>query len=331
MRASWHPGYVVPLPDGHSFPMDKFKVLRDLLVERGILEPHAIVEPDECPWEVLASVHTPRFLGALRDGTMSDAEVRRMGLPWSEALVRRSRLAVQGTINAARFALEDGIGANLAGGTHHALPDRAEGYCVLNDVAVMLRLLLSTGEIRSAITIDLDVHQGNGVAHCFEHDPRVYTFSMHGEKNFPIRKERSTRDVPLRDGLTDDEYLSILSTHLPSALNESGIGGDAPDLAVYLQGVDIHEHDKFGRMRVTTEGLRARDAMVLEALHRTRIPTVLLLAGGYATSPEIHAPSGPKRSPRTSPELTAALHAVMHEEAVRVWGGRAAVSGHAER
>lgn len=294
MRVSYHEDYVIPLPPRHSFPMPKFSALRDLLVEEAIVSPDNIVAPEEADWDLLGLVHTRSYLESLRCGSMAMSAIRRMGFPWTQALVRRSRLAVQGTVNAARMALEDGMSGNLAGGTHHAMPDHAQGFCVLNDTAIAIRCLQEAGLIQRALVIDLDVHQGNGTAKIFEHDQSVYTFSVHGEKNFPLRKERSTRDVPLPDHMEDADYLRAIDTHLPSALNES-----EPDIVFYVQGVDIVKGDKFGRLNVSRGCLRARDERVIRSVAERGIPLVLLLGGGYAATPE----------------LTADLHAEMHRAA----------------
>lgn len=294
VRVSYHDDYVIPLPPRHSFPMPKFSALRDLLVEEAIVSPDNIVAPEEADWDLLGLVHMRAYLESLRCGSMAMSAVRRMGFPWTQALVRRSRLAVQGTVNAARMALEDGMSGNLAGGTHHAMPDHAQGFCVLNDTAIAIRFLQESGLIRRALVIDLDVHQGNGTAKIFEHDPSVYTFSVHGEKNFPLRKERSTRDVPLPDHMADEDYLRVIDTHLPSALNES-----EPDIVFYVQGVDIVKDDKFGRLNVSRGCLRARDERVLRSVNDRGLPLVLLLGGGYAPTPQ----------------RTADLHAEMHRTA----------------
>ena len=214
-------------------------------------------------------------------------------------LVYRSRVAVQGTINAARMALEDGIAANLGGGTHHAFPGHGEGFCVLNDVAVAIRILRAQGTIRRTLVIDLDVHQGNGTAAIFEHDPDVYTFSMHGERNYPFARERSSLDVDVPEGANDGLYLSLLNRYLPQALD-----GARPDLVFYLAGVDVMRGDRFGRIALTRAGLHQRERMVLEAVRQRGVAATLVLSGGYAPTPTD----------------TADLHAVVHREAARVFG-----------
>jgi acetoin utilization deacetylase AcuC-like enzyme len=250
-------------------------------------------------WEQLLLVHTPDYLSKLREGTLDRKEQRKMGLPWSTGLVTRSRTAVGGTILAARMALEDGLAASLAGGTHHAFPDHGEGYCVLNDVGVAVRVLKREGIIRRALVIDLDVHQGNGTAAIFARDPDITTFSMHGERNYPWHKEQSTVDVGLDDGLRDEQYLSVLDQHLPHVFNSA-----RPDLVLYLAGVDVMAGDRFGRLALTRVGLQARDRYVLEIVRQRGVPLTLLLSGGYARTPE----------------ETADYHATVHREARVVFG-----------
>ncbi|HEX9951988.1 MAG TPA: histone deacetylase [Rubricoccaceae bacterium] len=310
MRVSYHDGYTVPLPERHPFPMGKFAALHALLLAEGVIAPGDVVAPRAVDRADLQLVHTARYLDALYAGTLTPAEVRRMGLPWSPALVRRSVLAVQGTINAAAMALEDGVAGNLAGGTHHAMPDGGEGFCVLNDVAVALRVLQRSAWIRRALVVDLDVHQGNGNAAFFSGERAwpaggVFTLSLHGEKNFPFRKPPSTRDVPLPDGTSDDAYLAALAHHLPAALAEA-----QPDLVVYLGGVDVVAGDRFGRLALSRDGLARRDRYVCEIVRASGAALCLLLSGGYA-----------RRDARglTLAAETADLHATMFREATAVW------------
>jgi acetoin utilization deacetylase AcuC-like enzyme len=258
-----------------------------------------VVTPRQADWSDLLRVHTTQYLSALNAGTLSKQAERRMGLPWSRRLVARSRLAVQGTINTAMMALEDGIAANLAGGTHHAFPSHGEGFCVLNDVAVAIRMLKQSCWIRRALVIDLDVHQGNGTAAIFREDPDIFTFSMHGAKNYPFEKPPSTLDVPLPDATTDDAYLEVLRQYLPDVLEQA-----RPDLVFYLAGIDVMADDRYGRMALSRDGLHVRDRFVLETIQAQRYPVALLLSGGYAETPE----------------LTADLHAVAYREAHRVYG-----------
>ena len=300
MRVSYHADYYVPLPPRHPFPMGKFPALHRLLLEEGLIQPADVVAPREAEWADLLLVHTHDYLTALASGRLTPHEERRMGLPWSEALVRRSRLAVQGTVNAALMALHDGLAGNLAGGTHHAMPNRAEGFCVLNDVAVAIRVLQQSGWLRRALILDLDVHQGNGNAAFFADRPEVYTFSMHGAKNYPFQKPPSSRDVALPDETTDEAYLEALRQHLPSVLEDA-----QADLIFYLGGIDVLAGDRFGRLSLTPQGLAARDRCVAETVHHAGIPLCLLLSGGYAATPE----------------RTAMLHASLYREALQVFEG----------
>ncbi|HYP53838.1 MAG TPA: histone deacetylase [Pyrinomonadaceae bacterium] len=276
MRVSYTPRYYADIGEGHVFPIRKFELVRDRLLAEGTLLPEDIVEPQPAPVEDVLLVHTEDYVTRLRAGALSERELRRLGLPWSKALVRRSFLATGGTINAARFALEDGVGSNLAGGTHHAFPERGEGFCVLNDVAVAVRVLQRDGVIRRAAIVDCDVHQGNGTARIFEGDPEVFTFSMHGAKNYPLFKTRSTLDVELPDGTADAEYLAALAAHLPRVFEH------APDIVFYLAGADPYAGDKLGRLALTVEGLGERDEFVLGACRERGLPVATVMSGGYA-------------------------------------------------
>jgi acetoin utilization deacetylase AcuC-like enzyme len=281
MRVSYHPDYYVELPPTHPFPMAKYPAVRDRLLGEGVISTGDIMQPEEAPLELLARVHTAGYLAKLERGTLSDQEIRRLGVPWSQRLWRRSRLAAAGTVQAAHAALADGLAGNLAGGTHHAFADRGEGFCVLNDVAVAVRELQQAGAIGQALVVDLDVHQGNGTAAIFEGDPRVFTLSLHGERNYPTQKARSTLDVGLPDGTGDEAYLAALDAALDQAL-----AGFAPDVVFYLAGVDPAAGDRYGRLALTEEGLRRRDRRVFTALRGRNLPVVILLAGGYAATAE---------------------------------------------
>jgi acetoin utilization deacetylase AcuC-like enzyme len=268
--------YTFPLPPGHRFPVEKYAMLRDSVVAQGIVAPERVVDPDAATDALLRLVHTEDYVRRFVDGRLTTAEERRLGFPWSPALVERSRRAVGGTIAAARHALAHGTAMNLAGGTHHAFPDHGEGFCVFNDVAIAIRLLKSERRLRRAAVIDLDVHQGNGTNAIFAGDPDVYTFSMHGGKNYPFEKVAGTRDVELPDGTGDEEYLTELARALPVVLRDA-----QPDLVFYLAGADPHEGDRLGRMRLTFDGLRRRDAMVLDASRDVGLPVAVVIAGGY--------------------------------------------------
>jgi len=301
MRYSYHPDYFVSLPASHPFPMAKYPLLAERLLRRGVLAPGNAIEPAEASLADLGLVHTSEYLQQLATGSLDAAAVRRIGVPWSPALWRRSRLAAQGTLEAARAALQDGMAANLAGGTHHAFADHGEGFCVLNDVAVAIRVLQRDAQLQRALVIDLDVHQGNGTAAIFEDESRVFTFSMHGERNYPTRKMRSTLDVGLADGIGDDEYLELLGGHLAAIF-----GCFEPDLVFYLAGVDPACGDRYGRLALTDEGLRRRERTVLQACAARGLPVVITIAGGYAPTPA----------------RTADLHSMVFEEAVALQRAR---------
>jgi acetoin utilization deacetylase AcuC-like enzyme len=295
VKCSYHPSYQIALPAGHPFPMSKYSLLRDRLLSEGTLRDHDILLPEPLAMATLDRVHTPEYLAKLSASALSAAEQRRLGLPWSDALWQRSLLASAGTLLAAREALNCGIAGNLAGGTHHAFADHAEGFCVLNDVAIAIRQLQSERAIRRAAVIDLDVHQGNGTAAIFEADDEVFTFSMHGERNYPLAKRRSNLDLPLRDGVGDAEYLELLRDHLPAVLDAA-----KADMAFYLAGVDVAAGDRYGKLALTEEGIRQRERSVIEAVRARGLPLVIVLAGGYA----------PTRT------RTAELHAHVFREAV---------------
>jgi len=295
MKCSYHPAYQVTLPIGHPFPTAKYPLLKDQLVAEGILAPIDLLEPEPLDLETLELVHTREYLEKLESSGLSAAEQRRLGLPWSDALWQRSRLASAGTLLAARVALDDGLAGNLAGGTHHAFADHGEGFCVLNDVAIAVCKLRAEGAIRRAAIIDLDVHQGNGTAAIFEGVDDVFTFSMHGERNYPLAKRRSNLDVPLEDGIADDEYLDTLQRHLPTVIDTAGA-----DIVFYLAGVDVAAGDRYGKLKLTEEGIRLRDLEVIRAVRSRGLPLAIVPAGGYA----------PTRA------RTAQLHAHAFREAV---------------
>ncbi|MEW6430830.1 MAG: histone deacetylase [Myxococcota bacterium] len=277
MRVYFSDTYEVPLPEGHRFPMAKYRALRERLVGAGVLGPRDLEEARPVGREVLSLAHAPGYLDACFAGTLPEEALRRIGFPWSEALLARSLASVGGTLAAARHALAEGFGANLAGGTHHAAADFGSGYCVFNDLAVTTRALLAEGRVKRVLIVDLDVHQGDGTAAILADEPRAFTFSMHGEKNFPFRKTRSSRDVGLRDGCGDAEYLALLDEHLPEVFEASD-----PDLVLYQAGVDPLAGDALGRLSLTHAGLRARDRRVFEAAWSRAIPLALTLGGGYA-------------------------------------------------
>ncbi|HEX8143037.1 MAG TPA: histone deacetylase [Pyrinomonadaceae bacterium] len=276
MRVFYTPRYYADIGEGHVFPIRKFELVRDRLLREGTLRPADIFEPQPASIADVLLVHTDDYVTRLRAGTLTARELRRLGLPWSKALVRRSFLAAGGTLAASRAALAEGIGSNLAGGTHHAFPDRGEGFCVLNDVAIAIRVLFREGLIERAGVVDCDVHQGNGTATIFADDPRVFTFSMHGAKNYPLFKARSTLDVELPDKTTDEFYLETLAAHLPRVFDHE------PDIVFYLGGADPYAGDRLGRLALSIAGLRARDEHVLRECAARRVPAVTVMSGGYA-------------------------------------------------
>jgi acetoin utilization deacetylase AcuC-like enzyme len=276
MTIYYSDSYTVPLPPGHRFPMEKYRMLREALLESGTVAPEELREARPVDRRTLLAAHTQAYVDAFCDGTIDARAVRRIGLPWSPEFVRRSLASVGGTLAAARAAIEEGIAGNLAGGTHHAFADHGEGFCVFNDIAVAALTLLAEGEVDRVTVIDLDVHQGNGTAAILGSDPRVFTLSLHGGNNYPFHKVPSSLDVPLADGTEDAEYLALLADALPVTL-----AGD-PDLIFYQGGVDPLAADTLGRLAMTHEGLERRDRMVLTAARDRSIPVVLTLGGGYA-------------------------------------------------
>lgn len=288
VKCSYHPDYQVALPTGHPFPISKFPLLKDRLLAEGVLAPDDILEPEPVDRLTLELVHTAEYLNKLESSGLSAAEQRRLGMPWSDSLWLRSRLASGGTLLAAHAALRSGLSGNLAGGTHHAFADHGEGFCVLNDVAVAVAKLRADGMIERALVIDLDVHQGNGTAAIFETVEDVFTFSMHGERNYPTQKMHSDLDVGLRDGAGDDEYLAALERHLPEVLDCA-----EADIAFYLAGVDVAAGDRYGRLALSEAGIRARDRRVVHSVRSRGLPMVIVLGGGYAATrartAELHA------------------------------------------
>ncbi len=276
MKICYSDRYQVPLIPSHPFPMQKYKLVRNRLLDEGSITYWHLIEPKLAIDEDILLVHTRDYWLRCKAGELSASEMRRIGFPWSVGLVHRSQASVQGTITAAKNAVRDGIASNLAGGTHHAFPDHGEGYCVINDIAIAARVLQRDGLAKHIAVIDCDVHQGNGTAAIFHGDESVFTFSMHGAKNFPLRKEQSTLDINLLDGIGDDEYLQLLTTHVPAILQEF-----QPDFVFYQAGVDPHERDRLGKLKLTHHGLRLRDEFVIGACRKLGIPIVTTMGGGY--------------------------------------------------
>lgn len=277
MRVSYAPGYYAPIPNEHIFPMKKFRGLHRYLSEQELIDPSDVIAPSMVDMANLMTVHSTRYSNDIMNGDLDKRELRKLGLPWSKGLAVRSRLAVQGTINAALMALQDGIAGNLAGGTHHAMPDYGEGFCVFNDVAVAINVLQQSMWARKILVIDCDVHQGNGTAEICKDNPDVFTFSVHGEKNYPFKKPPSTLDIGLPDETGDKAYLQTLGDALDDIFEQF-----EPDLVFYLGGIDPLETDHFGRLSLTLEGLKQRDRTVIGKVVGESIPLTLLLSGGYA-------------------------------------------------
>jgi acetoin utilization deacetylase AcuC-like enzyme len=278
----YHPAYSVPLPEGHRFPMAKFRLLLEYLLRQGLTGPERIHRPLPAPRRWLERVHRRSYHEAVSQGTLTPADVRRLGLPPSPALVRRSWLAVGGTVLTARLALRHGLACHLAGGTHHAFAEHGSGFCVFNDCAVAALVLLAERRLERLMVVDLDVHQGDGTATIFRDDPRVYTFSVHGAANFPRHKPPGDLDLALPDGLGDEEYLGAVARRLPGLLEQI-----RPELVLYNAGVDPHRDDRLGRLCLSDAGLLARDRLVLEACLQRRIPVATVIGGGYDRLPAL--------------------------------------------
>lgn len=279
MYALYSDHYVIELPPNHGFPIEKYRLIRERLLGEGTLRPEDLLEPSLADARDICLVHTGDYWARLSAGTLSADSIRRLGLPWSESLVRRSRASVQSTLTAARIAIRETVAISLAGGTHHAFSDRGEGYCVLNDIAVAIRVLQRDRWMQRMAVVDCDVHQGNGTAAIFAEEPDVFTFSIHGANNYPRLKVPGTLDIDLPDGTGDDEYLSALAPAVSRILAEF-----QPGLVFYIAGADPHADDRFGRLRLTHDGLRRRDELVLGACRDAGIPVVVAMGGGYGRS-----------------------------------------------
>jgi acetoin utilization deacetylase AcuC-like enzyme len=276
MRVAYSPRYRVDIGP-HVFPTQKYQLVHARILDVRIVNPDDVLEPEPASWDDLALVHTAGYLAGLRDGTLPEEKILQLELPWSREMVDGFRTMVGGTVLAARRAVEDRtIVAHIGGGLHHAFPDHGEGFCPFNDVAVAVRVLQRDGLVDRAAIVDLDVHHGNGTAFIFESEPRVFTFSMHQQHNYPMWKPRGSLDIGLADGTGDAAFLEQLERALPAVM------ASAPQCLVYLAGADPYEQDQLGGLRLTRDGLRRRDRMVIETARRADVPLVVLLAGGYA-------------------------------------------------
>ena len=293
----YHPAYSAPMPAGHRFPMHKYARLAQVLEEEGLVGPEGFHIAQPASFEMLAAVHDPEYVRQVLAAEVPAKVERVIGMPVSRGVSDRAQAAVGGTLMAARLALRFGLACNTAGGSHHAGPHSGAGFCTFNDVGVVGRALLDAGDIRQALVVDLDVHQGDGTAFIFEHEPRVFTFSMHGARNYPVRRGPSDLDIDLPDGTGDAAYLAELQAILPVLLERV-----RPDLVFYIAGVDPHAEDRLGRLALSDAGLAARDAYVLE----TCLPVaavVGVIGGGYDNDID----------------RLARRHATLHRAATRAW------------
>jgi acetoin utilization deacetylase AcuC-like enzyme len=273
----YHPHYVAPLPEGHRFPMSKFQRLYDLLLKDEVTTPQFTFTPEFPSTEVIEFVHVPDYVQAYCKGTLDPKAQRRIGLPWTPEIAKRTCIAVGGTIETAKQAMKWGVACNTAGGTHHAFPRYGSGFCIFNDIAIATRYLQKNGLAQRLLIIDLDVHQGDGTAYIFADDPQVFTFSMHCEDNFPGKKQRSDLDIPLPQGLDDDGYLQILARFLPDLLADV-----KPDLVFFDAGVDTHGHDRLGKLAMTDTGIYRREMQVLSTCMAAGYPVACVIGGGYS-------------------------------------------------
>lgn len=277
LHIAWSPEYCHPLPTGHRFPMEKYELLPQQLMYEGTVDESNFFKPKPASEGLILEAHDSDYWNRLNSLQLTRSEERATGFPLSRALVDREVLIAGGSVDAAVYALENKIAMNIAGGTHHAYSNRGEGFCLLNDQAIAARYLQKKGLIQKILIIDLDVHQGNGTAEIFKDDPSVFTFSMHGAKNYPHRKEKSDLDVGLEDGTSDKEYLKTLNISLDQILNRF-----EPDFIMYQSGVDVLESDKLGRLSLTMEGVRMRDDIILSLSKELGLPMICSMGGGYS-------------------------------------------------
>ncbi len=279
LKIAYDPIYKYKLPEGHRFPMIKYELIPEQLLYEGTVSEKNFFSPTPLDEESILLTHTRDYWFRLRDQQLTEREIRAIGFPLTPQLVQRSRVIANGTLQCAFYAQQYGVALNVAGGTHHAYAFRGEGFCCTNDIAVAANYLLHHNIVHKILVVDLDVHQGNGTAHIFRNEPRVFTFSMHGAKNFPLRKEVSDLDIGLPDGTEDQAYLSILKKTLPVLLEKV-----QPELVFYLSGVDVLASDKLGRLGLTPEGCRERDRFVLETCKKNKLPVAISMGGGYSES-----------------------------------------------
>lgn len=274
---AFDPIYVLPLPENHRFPMEKYDLLPKQLIHEGTCDPDDFFSPKPLSDSIVKTVHQSDYVDRLRDQDLNRSEIRKIGFPISQQLVEREFVIAGGTVEGALKALKNGIAFNIAGGTHHAYPTHGEAFCMLNDQAIAAHYLLDQQLVKKVLIIDLDVHQGNGTAVIFEKENRTFTFSMHGQKNYPFKKEESDWDIPLDDHTNDEVYLNILNETLPKLFNRVD-----PDFVFYLSGVDVVATDRLGRLAMSVEGCKKRDEMVLEYCYQRSIPVQCSMGGGYS-------------------------------------------------
>jgi acetoin utilization deacetylase AcuC-like enzyme len=277
LKIAWSPIFAHSLPENHRFPMAKYDLLPEQLLYEGTISPENLFEPEPLPEQYILDTHDATYWSRLRNLQLTPSEIRKTGFPLSKALIDREIVIMQGTLQASLFALEFGIGMNIAGGTHHAFTDRGEGFCLLNDIAIAANYLLKYKGFKKILVVDLDVHQGNGTAQIFQHEPRVFTCSMHGGNNYPHRKEMSDLDVPLNDGTDDKTYLKILSDMLPRLFEEQ-----KPEFVFFQSGVDVLSTDKLGKLGMSIAGCKERDRTVLDLCARHNVPVTVSMGGGYS-------------------------------------------------
>lgn len=277
LKIAFSPIYVYALPAGHRFPMVKYELLPEQLIREGTIEESQLFEPVPLDDSLICLTHAIEYIEKLNNLTLSAKEIRNIGFPVRKELVSRGKVIASGTYTAALHAFNDGIGMNIAGGTHHSFSDRGEGFCLFNDVAITSNILLHHHGVKKILVIDLDVHQGNGTAKIFENVPEVFTFSMHGEKNYPVRKEKSSLDIGLPDRTEGGYYLSVLREKLPAIIDQV-----QPEIAFFNAGVDILDTDKLGRLRVSKQDTKERDRFVFSLLKKHKIPVVAVMGGGYS-------------------------------------------------
>jgi acetoin utilization deacetylase AcuC-like enzyme len=278
LKIAWSPVYCLPLPEGHRFPMQKYNLLPEQLIYEGTIQSSQLFEPKLIDDSIALYTHTNEWINQLNELRLSTAEIRKTGFPLSEELVVREKTIMQGTVDAALLALKHGVSMNIAGGTHHAFTNKGEGFCLLNDNAIAANYLLKNQLCEKILIVDLDVHQGNGTAEIFQQNPQVFTFSMHGEKNYPFHKEKSDLDIELKDGTDDATYLHLLDSNLKKILDEV-----EPDFIFFQSGVDVIATDKLGKLGLTISGCKERDRMVLSLAKQNNIPLCASMGGGYST------------------------------------------------